>query len=162
MQEFYSLAPRPGRKSLLSENKICEIVGITRQQKRALVQRDLLRPTPAEGGSLKDCLHLAALIGIMGILTPQEVAVAWPQLKEALTETLPLDRLDVVFDPALGGVRITRNSHDLREFAVAAGTVRVIALGERLSEVSDAFRRWAAAVGDTSRRRRRSSVRKNA
>lgn len=88
--------------------------------------------------------------------------MAWPQLEEALTDTLPLDRLDVVFDPALGTLRIARNSDELRELAVAGVTVRVIALGDRLSEVANAYRRWAAAVGDTSRRRRRSSVRRNA
>lgn len=162
MQEFYALAESRGRKSLLSEKKICEIVGITPQQKRALVQRGLLPASPAERGSLRDCLHLAALTGLMETLTPQEVAVAWPQLEEALTDTVPLDRLDVLFDPALGRLSIARNSDELRQLAVAAGTVRVVPLGERLSEIADAFRRWAAAIGDTSRRRRRSSARKNA
>lgn len=162
MQEFYALAETRGRKSLLSEKKICEIAGITPQQRRALVQRGLLARTPAEGGSLRDCLHLAALTGLMATLKPQEVAVAWPQLQAALTDTVPLDRLDIVFDPARGALSIARNSDELRDLAVAGGTVRVIPLGERLSEIADAFRRWAAAIGDTSRRRRRSTVRKNA
>lgn len=129
------------RKSLLSEKKICEIVGITRQQRRALVQRGLIEPSTEQGSSLNECLRLAALVSLTNRLTPNEVSVAWPQLAEALEGNLPLERLDAVFDTALGRLDIARDSDELRRLAVGAVTVRVIPLAERLSEVADAFRR---------------------
>lgn len=149
-------------KSTLSDNKICEIVGITRQQHRALAKRGLARLSPHSGASIKDCLNLAALVKLMERLTPQEIAVAWPQLESALSSALPGQRFDVVFDSALGQIHIARSSDELRQIIIALRTPRVIDLGEHLAEIADAFRRWSEAISATSKKRRSEKTRKNA
>ena len=146
----------------LSHSKVCEIVGVSRQQRRALVHRGLLAPGSEEGSGLQDALHLAALVVLSNHLSPTDTAVAWKQLSAELEAAVPGERFDAVFDNSLGLLMIARDSEELRRLVVHGRAVHVLPLAERLQEVGDAFRRWAEATPEPTKRRRSYGARKNA
>lgn len=144
----------------LSELKLCEIVGVTQQQRQALVRRGLLDPAPSGGCSQTDVIELATFEHLGKHLSPSELAVAWNELLPRLGSILPKGRLDVVFDRELGSAEIVRDDQTLRSAVISGRPVRVIELAPRLQEVLDAFRRWASAP--TAAPKKRASQRSRA
>jgi hypothetical protein len=144
------MPPRPDER--LSASKICEIVGVSLQQRQALIRRKLLAREPRRGCSIVDALQLAAISSLADRLSPSAVAVVSPFVRESLGAAVPGRRFDVVFHMQLGEVVVARDNESLRAAVAHGRPVQVIALGERLQEVGDAFRRWteAAAAGRRS------------
>jgi hypothetical protein len=138
------MAPRSDER--LSASKVCEIVGVSLQQRQALIRRKLLASEPRRGCSIVDTLQLAAVTSLADRLSPSAVAVAWPAVRESLGGAVPGRRFDVVFHMQLGEVVVARDDESLRAAVSHGRPVQVIALGERLQEVGDAFRRWAEAA----------------
>jgi hypothetical protein len=87
-------------------------------------------------------------------LSPREVAVAARQVRSQVLAILPGNRLDLVFDRQLGRARITTSDQELREAVSHGRPVNVIALGERLLDVSDGFKNWTSStITETPNRR---------
>jgi hypothetical protein len=144
----------------LSEAKLCEIVGVSQQYRQSLGRRKLVDRAGRSGCTRTDAIELAALERLTHHLSPNEVVVAWRQLREQLRETLPGGRLDVVFDRALGAATTVRSHAELRAAVVCGRAVIVVELSPRLQEVLDAFNRWTAAAAPPAEpptRRRRQS-----
>lgn len=136
----------------LSPSKICEIAGVSAQRRQSLIARGLLPKEPVRGCSIVDALLLAGITAVSERLSPSETAVAWPTVQTVLESSVPGQRFDVVFDAELGTVTIVRDDDALREAVGHGRPVRVLVLGPRLQEVSDAFRRWAAGAAAGRRR----------
>lgn len=154
------MAKGTDERGKLSELKLCEIVGVTQQQRQGLVRRGLLDTAPAGGCGQTDLIELATLERLGRQLSPSEVAVAWTELRSQLAGILPKGRLDIVFDRELGSTRIVRDDEALRAAVISGRPVRVIELAPRLQEVLDAFRRWTALPATTPQKtkaRRRDS-----
>jgi hypothetical protein len=139
----------------LSEAKICEIVGVSQQQRQQLVARGLLRAAPASGCSLRDTLELAACVLLSEVLELRAARLAWTQLQPALAAAIPGTRLDAVFDLRLGSLGLARSDAELATLVRTGQPVHVIELGPRLQEVGDAFRRWAQVAAHRPRQRRK-------
>jgi hypothetical protein len=145
----------------LSERKLCEMIGIPQAQRRALVDRGVLRPVGREGCSLHDAIELAAYQRLAQVLLPREVAVAWEQLREALSRRVPSGTFDLVFDKQMGTAELAFNAREVRRLIAHERPVHLIQLGPRLREISDAFRRWSSVqkaprLSKTQARRSRS------
>jgi hypothetical protein len=138
----------------LSELKVCEIVGISQQQRQSRVRRGLLDPAPSDGCGQTDVVEMATLEHLGRHLSPSELAVAWNELRPQLSSILPKGRLDVVFDRELGSAQIVRDDQALRAAVISGRPVLVIELGPRLLEVLDAFRRWTAVPATTPPKRK--------
>lgn len=153
------MAKRTDAASRLSELKLCELVGVSQQQRQSLVRRNMLDAGRREGCTATDAVELATIERLAHHLSPSELAVAWKQLRPLIRELLPRGRLDVVFDRELGCAKMVRDDAELREAVLGGRPVRVIELGPRLQEVLDGFRRWAeaSAPAATPARRRRTS-----
>lgn len=139
----------------LSEAKICEIVGVSQQQRQQLVARDLLRAAPAEGCSLRDALELAACVLLSEVLELRAARLAWKQLQPELATAVPGKRLDAVFDARLGSLSLARSDAELAALVRTGRPVHVVELGLRLQHVGDAFRRWAEVAAHRPRQRRK-------
>lgn len=137
------MAKRTDEHGTLSELRLCEIVGVTQQQRQALVRRGLLDPAPSDGCRQIDAIELATLECVGRYLSPSEQVVAWNELRSQLGSIVPKGRLDVVFDRELGAARLVRDDQALRSAVISGRPVRVIELAPRLQEVLDAFRRWS-------------------
>jgi hypothetical protein len=144
----------------LSPTKTCEIVGVSLQQRQSLIRRGLLPREGVGGCSIVDALLLAGVATLSERLSPSETAVAWPIVRETLEGSLPGQRFDVVFHVELGHVAIVRDDAALRVAVSHGRTVRVLELGPRLQEVSDAFRRWVTSAPASRRSRRGASMRR--
>jgi hypothetical protein len=142
----FSIAKRTDSTRRLAEAKICEIVGVSQQYRQSLVRRNLVREADQAGCGRADAIELAAIERLGHYLTPNEVAVAWSQLREAFRDTVPGRQLDVVFDRELGTSSIVRRDEDLRIAVVTGHSVVVVELGARLQEIVDAFNRWSAVA----------------
>jgi hypothetical protein len=152
------MASRTDSTRILSEAKICEIVGVSQQYRQSLVKRKLIEPTARRRCSRTDAIELAAIERLSQHLTPTEVTVAWRQLGPQVRDTVPRGQIDVVFDRALGIATLVRSDAGLRAAVTSGRSVNVLELGRRLEEVLDAFTRWAEATatpaGQTVRPRR--------
>jgi hypothetical protein len=154
---YLSIASSTDSTGRISEAKLCEIVGVSQQYRQSLARRKLLERKSRDGCTRTDAIELAAIHRLSHHLSPNEVAVAWRQLRELLRETLPGRRLDVVFDRALGTTTVVRSDAELRAAVISGRAVNVVELGPRLQEVIDAFNRWTPATGEARARRSRQS-----
>ena len=137
------------------EAKLCEIVGVSQQYRQSLGRRQLVRRASRGGCTRTDVIELAAIERLAHHLSPNEVSVAWAQLREQLRGTLPGGQLDVVFDRALGTATIARTDAELRAAVISGRAMLVVELGLRLQEVLDAFNRWASIPTATTESRTR-------
>lgn len=145
----FSITARTDNTRRLSEAKLCEVVGVSQQYRQSLSRRNLLERTGRVGCTRTDAIELAAIERLSHHLSPNEVVVAWRQLRQLLRETLPGRRLDVVFDRALGTTTVVRSDAEVRAAVISGRAVNVVELGPRLQEVIDAFNRWASATAAT-------------
>ena len=152
------MASRTDSTRLLSEAKICEIVGVSQQYRQSLIKRKLIAAASHRGCSRTDAVELAAIEHLSHRLTPAEVTVAWRQLGSQLRDTVPRGRIDVVFDRSLGTATLVRSDAELRAAVTSGRAVNVLELGPRLEEVLEAFTRWVDATttsaGQATRARR--------
>ncbi len=146
----FSIALSTDSTKHLSEAKLCEIVGVSQQYRQSLCLRKLVDRAGKNGCTRTDALELAAIQRLSQYLSPNEVGVAWRQLRDELREALPGGQLDVVFDRPLGTATIVRTDGQLRAAVISGRPMLVIELGPRLREVLDAFSRWASAGGATT------------
>lgn len=146
----FSITNRTDGTKRLSEAKLCEIVGVSQQYRQSLCRRELIQPAGRGGCARTDAIELAAIERLTHHLSPNEVGVAWGQLRGQLRKTLPGGQLDVVFDRALGTATIARTDADLRAAVISGRAVLVVELGPRLQEVLDAFNRWTSAATATT------------
>jgi hypothetical protein len=137
----------------LSEAKLCEIAGISQQQRQQLVRRLLLRPAPDAGCSVKDAIELAALLTVQEHLEASTARLAWAQLQPLLDGLIPSVPLEMVFDLRLGVLTLARTDGEVAAATRIAGPVQVVDLGKRLQEAGDAFRRWAEVLPFEPRQR---------
>jgi hypothetical protein len=142
----FSITERTDNTGRLTEAKLCEIVGVSQQYRQSLVRRQLLREPDQAGCGRADAIELGAIERLAHHLTPNEVAVAWSQLREAFRGRLPGRQLDVVFDRELGTATVVRSDQDLRAAVIGGHAVVVVELGSRLQEIVDAFNRWSAVA----------------
>jgi hypothetical protein len=142
----FSINARADSTRRLSEAKLCEIVGVSQQYRQSLARRKLVDRAGRSGCTRTDAIELAALERLSHHLSPNEVVVAWRQLRQQLRETLPGGQLDVVFDRALGTATTVRSDAELRAAVVSGRAVIAVELSPRLQEVLDAFNRWTAAA----------------
>jgi hypothetical protein len=141
----------------LSESKVCEIVGVSQQQRQALVKRGLLQAAPPGGCGLIDALELAAIDVLGSTLSASAVALAWKQLQPELREGIAGPRLELVFDLELGSAAVVRTDAELAAAVLSGRAVKAVELGPRLQEVGDAYRRWIEVAPRPRRRRSNSS-----
>jgi hypothetical protein len=144
--------------SRVPESRVCEIVGIKQQRRRALVKKGLLDPTGKGGSTIQETMELATLVRLLQALSPTEAGVAWNSLRPMLRETIPGTRFDVVYDKQLGSIQVVRGDEELRQAVIHGRPVQVIELGSRLVEVADAFRRWADGQSPRPRGQRKSNA----
>jgi ribosomal protein L34E len=100
-----------------------------------------------------DAIELALIQSLSGALSPREVAVAWRQVRGAMSTRVPGERLDLVFDRQLGLATLVASDQELVNAVQHGRPVQVVQLGKRLREVRDAFGRWAEARPESSGRR---------
>jgi hypothetical protein len=157
-----SIAKRTDSTTGLSEAKVCEIVGVSQQYRQSLVRRKFVAEANPAGCGRTDAIELATIKRLADHLTPNEVTVAWTQLRDAFRDTMPGRQLDVVFDRELGTASIVRTDDDLRTAVIIGHTVVVVELGPRLQEIVDAFNRWSAVAAPARERGPRSNRRTGA
>ena len=129
----------------LTEAKVCEIVGISQPDRHRLVGRGLLSAAEGKGLGIQDASELAAFQLIRSSLGPSELAVAWPQVRAGIRESIAADHLDFVFDTALGKADLAQTRDALVSLVATGRPTVVVPLAERIVEVREAYRRWAAS-----------------
>jgi hypothetical protein len=138
----------------LSESKICEIVGVSQQQRQSLVKRGLLQAAPQGGCRLVDALELASVSVLSSKLSASAAALAWKQLQPELRRGIAGPRLELVVDLELGSAAVARTDAELATAVLSGRPVKVIELGSRLQEIGDAYRRWIEVSPHAPRQRR--------
>jgi hypothetical protein len=130
----------------LTEAKVCEIVGISQSDRHAQVRRGLLPAAEGKGLGIQDASELAAFQLIRSSMAPSELAVAWPQVRAGIREKIASDRLDFVFDTALGKADLALTHEALASLVATGRPTVVVPLAARIVEVREAYRRWAATA----------------
>lgn len=128
----------------LTESKVCEIVGISQPDRHAQVRRGLLTAAQGRGLGIQDASELAAFQLIRSSLGPSELAVAWPQVRARIRESIAPNYLDFVFDTALGKADLAQTRDALVSLVATGRPTVVVPLAERIGEVREAYRRWAS------------------
>ena len=84
-------------------------------------------------------------------LPSSDAKIGAKQLVAVLSDVVPGDRLDVVFDRQYKRLDVARTDAELRELVITMRPLTVIPLAERLADVTDAFRRLVELTGASTR-----------
>lgn len=128
----------------LTEAKVCDIVGISQSDRHAQVRRGLLPAARGMGLGIQDASELAAFQLVRSSLGPSELAVAWPQVRAGIRESIGPGQLDFVFDTALGKADLASTCDALASLVATGRPTVVVPLAERMIEVREAYHRWAS------------------
>lgn len=149
----------PGRadrqnENLLSEVRLCELVGVLRPTRRAWARKGFLRTQRAYGEL--DAVELATFARLSQCLGAADTAIAWSQVRPSLRQRLPSATLEIVFDLQFKKASLVNTDAELGVAVRHGRPTRVIPLGEHLADVREAFRRaWAQSSADRSPSRTR-------
>lgn len=150
--------PRRPDRPRLSESQICEISGCSLQRRQHWVKRGLLKPTPSSGCGLRDALSLAQLLRLIDVLGPTDGVLAWSQVRGGLDQPFGAEVVGVLYDMQLKTAVVAGDATDVRKAIIHGRPVRLVELGPRHAEITEAFRRVgqaAAAASPASRQRGR-------
>jgi hypothetical protein len=150
----------PGRTDLprLSESQICEIAGCSLQRRQHWVKRGLLKAAAASGCGLRDALALAQLLRLIDVLGPTDGVLAWSQVRDRVGQPFGAEVVDVLYDMQLKTAVVAGQATDVRRAIIHGRPVRLVELGPRRAEITEAFRRVGqatAAAPPSSRQRSR-------
>jgi hypothetical protein len=150
------MARRADSTQILEETVLCEIADIKRSRRQAWARDELLRK--ARGGGKygeRDAIEAAALAQLVRILGYEDAVIAWRSVKQRVAAMPAGAQVDVVYDMTAKEAAVASEDAQVAAFARRENPMRLVRLGDVITEVRAAF----ARVHDTKRARERARQR---